>query len=492
MIAVYSKAGHKSRNISEPLTLGCGLIILLASFSLPYLKYLFDPDALIYFSSVLLIPLFIWSVWSWKTITKRLFDPYVIFLLSATLFNGGQAFLEAFQLNEYGILDGNFPPERVLKTLFLVLISLSSLHFGALISALRSKKESFNRNTGWKNNVQSLEDIRWVGWGLLFISIIPAYFLLKDAVTHVMAYGYFALFQQEAETGFGATYRILTAFIVPAALFLLAGSQGRRITIAISGIVILSYSSILFLLGSRAWAVMPLVAFLWIWHRCIRTIPWMTLLIIGGALLFIVFPLVKDIRNVAGEDRLSSNILIDAFFSIDNPAVAIISEIGGSMKTIAYTLELVPDIRPFDMGEGYLYSFLTIIPNFFWEIHPTVGRGLATDWLIQMVDPFNAFVGGSIGFSFISEAYLNFGWVGGPMVAGLIGFLFGKLVLWADASGDRGKLAMIASFSAFFPFLARGESAQVIRALLWYSFIPYACIYLLKDFRNKMEGREIT
>ena len=77
----------------------------------------------------------------------------------------------------------------------------------------------------------------------------------------------------------------------------------------------------------------------------------------GGVLLFMIFPLVKEIRNIGGEDRLSFGFLIDAFYSIDNPVVKIISEIGGSMRTIAYTLTLVPDSRPFDMGEGYLILF---------------------------------------------------------------------------------------------------------------------------------------
>lgn len=490
MIENYIKGKKERRRFWERLALAYGLTFLFAIFGLHYLVFFFDPDSMIYFLSVLLIPLFIWSVWSWKTLTKRLFDPYVIFLLSATLFNGGQAFLEAFKLNKDGILDGKFSSETVLKALLLVLIGLSSLHLGALISTIKIERGFANINTKRKTNLPSLEDIRWVGWGLLFISIIPAFFLLKDAVSDVMAYGYFALFQQEAQTGFAATNRVLAAFLVPAALFLLAGSKGRRITIALSGTLILSYSFIHFLLGSRGWATMPLIAFLWLWHRCIGSIPRVALLVIAGGLLFIVFPLVKDIRNIAGEDRLSFLVLIEAFSSIDNPVIAIISEIGGSMGTIAYTLELVPDIRRFDVGEGYLYSLLTIVPNVFWEIHPTVARGLAGEWLVETVDPIQALLGGGLGFSFIAEAYLNFGWVGVPITAAVIGFLFGKLVLWADRCCNPGRWAMIASFLAFFLFFARSETAHVIRPLVWYSFIPYASIYLLRDFRNKMEGRQ--
>ena len=67
------------------------------------------------------------------------------------------------------------------------------------------------------------------------------------------------------------------------------------------------------------------------------------------------------------------------------------------------------------------------MPNLFWDIHPTIARGLACDWITETVDPFADLVGGGLGYSFIAEAYLNFGWFGVPIVTGIIGFLFGNL-----------------------------------------------------------------
>jgi oligosaccharide repeat unit polymerase len=176
--------------------------------------------------------------------------------------------------------------------------------------------------------------------------------------------------------------------------------------------------------------------------------------------------------------------LIDSFFSIDNPAVRIISDMGTAMKTVAFTLELVPRIRPFDLGLGYGYAFLAVIPNLFWGIHPTAAHGLAADWLVWAVAPGYAALGGGFGFSFIAEAYLNFGWLGIAPVLGLVGFLFGKLVMWAQGTNEPVKLATAASFLAFFLLYARGEAGLVVRPLIWYALLPYILVHVLSRLKK--------
>lgn len=466
------------------------ILALLVVSALLYPALDLPPEDLIYPVSTFLLALFFWSLWSWQKLTKTLFDPYLLFLLAAGLFNAGHAFLEVFYLNESGIMNGRFSPETVLRTLFLVILGLASFHLGALISTAKGKRRALRETAAYRAPQPARQDLRVVGWGLLFVSFIPAVLVLRDAVTTVMSSGYSGLFQREAATGFGAAPRVLATFLVPAALFLLAGSKGRRSGILVSGIIIASYSIIQFFLGSRAYAAMPLIAYAWLWHRCIRPLPKIVLLSSGAVLLFVVLPLVKVIRGIAGEERLSFSFLADAFYSIGNPATAIISEMGASMKTIAYTIELVPSVRDFDMGVGYLYAFLTVFPNLFWDIHPTIARGLAKHWLVWEVSPLAASQGRGLGFSFIAEAYLNFGWIGTPITLGIIGFLFAKLVLWADRSGQPARLAMVACFLTFFLFFSRSEAGANIRPLFWYSLLPYLAAHGVRQLRSSFPGRK--
>jgi len=448
-----------------------------------------DPGSLIYASCLFLVALSIWSLWSWQRLTKSLFDPYVLYFVAAVLFNGGQALLEVFHLNEGGILDGRFSSETTLETLFLVILGLASFHFGALLAAAASSKIALKQTGKRIALLPAMQDIRRVGWGLLLISFVPTLFVLRGAVSIVMSSGYFGLFEATYGTGFSAGPQVLAGFLVPAALFLLAGSRGRRIGILVSGIVIVSYAVIQFFLGSRAKAAMPLIAYAWLWHHSIRPLPKTVLLSLGAVMLLIVFPLVGAIRNVSGEERFSFGFLSDAFLSIDNPTIAIISEMGGSMATVAYTLDLVPSFRDFDKGVGYLYALLTAIPNLFWDVHPTVARGLPSNWLIWTVNPFIADLGGGYGFTFIAEAYFNFGWFGAPIALGVIGFLLGKLTLWAARSGEPAKMAMIAAFLSYVLFFARQEAAAQVRSLLWYSLVPYLGVYAIASLRSRSYGK---
>lgn len=454
-----------------------------------YNTYQFNNNSTVYANSVISVILYVWLLGSLKISYQGLFNPYGLFLIAAILFNAGQVILEFFGLNEHGILNGNFSSKTIIETMFLVNIGLSFFHLGALISIPRLvvKTKFTNKIISSNRKVIYDRDIRLIGWYLLAISLIPTIVLLKDAISVVLNSGYFGLYQRDSVTGFGAIPRILAEFLVPASLFILAGSKNHKSGKLISGVLILSYSVIQFYLGSRSSAAMPLIAYAWLWDRNIRKIPRTILLVSGIFLLFIIFPLVKAFRNIVGENRIE---LIDIFFGIDNPIVTILSEMGGSMKTVAYTIDLVPVLRDYDMGLGYIYALLTIIPNMFWDIHPTIARGLAADWLVWTVDPIFASKGGGLGYSFIAEAYLNFGWTGSVIVLCIFGYLFGKLNAWSERSRSSLSLALVATFLSFFLFFARGESASIVRPLLWYSVIPYIAVYVTSLLKKRKQHKE--
>jgi len=438
-----------------------------------------------YLLSVFILFQFIWSFWSWKTVTGNFLDPYTIFLLAAYLFNGGKAILEVFRLDDRGIEvfisnDGyvifSFSIDTIKQALVLVFIGLGALHLGALVAVSRGEKA---RKILRQPNAKSAQASRWVGWFLLLISFVPAVVTLVERYRVVMQSGYFGLFQRAAETGFGNLPQVLASFMVPGVLFLLAGSKGKPRSLVCSVLLILTYSLIQAFTGTRLWWAMPLVAYIWLWHRWISPIPKIFLWVGGTAIMFVVFPGIMVVRNLPGEARFSLDTYIQSFLSLQNPVIAILQEMGGTLLTVAHTLELIPTVRDFDFGSGYLYSILTIFPNLFWEIHPTVARGLYSHWLTYTVNPATFYAGGGYGFSFIAEAYANFGWVGTPIVIILIGFLLAKFVLWGEKTDDPAKSAAVAAFLAFFLIYARGESALVVRPLIWYALGPYLLTKLL-------------
>ena len=463
------------------------IFLLLGLFALVYFSYGINPENLIYASCILLLLLVIWLIWSWKKAVNSLFDPYAIFLAAAAIFNGGLAFLEIFHLNENGILSNSilydtFPPEIMLKSIFLVILGLAAFHLGALIAAAICMNKISENKPEDKCLQPSQSDMRLVGWILLFISIIPLFLISKNSIDIAISFGYSVLFQQESATGVYAIPRALATFFVPGALFLLAGSRDCKRGVIISSTLILAYSAIELIIGKRSYAIMALIAYVWLFHHLIKPIP-KSILISGGAfVVFIISPIVKVIRNIPSWERFSISSVISSLSLISSPLVATISELGSTMRTISYTIYMVPAFRSFDMGIGYLYSLLAVIPNIFWDIHPVISYGTPSDWLVQEVNFYVLESGGRLGYSFIAESYLNFGWFGIIFLA-VVGFFIAMLVLWAMKSKEPAKMAMLASFTSFFLFYARSELYTILRFLVWYSFFPYIGVYIIRWFK---------
>lgn len=213
------------------------------------------------------------------------------------------------------------------------------------------------------------------------------------------------------------------------------------------------------------------VSIAWVFDRVGRRIP-RALIVALAVVALVVFSWVRETRSTSGGWRLSIRDQMESLANLQNPIASSISEMGYSLVTVTHTISLVPAVRDFDRGVSYLYAASAIVPNLGWQVHPGKAHGLLCDWLTQTVEPVVAASGGGLGYSFIAEAYLNFGWVGGPLCLLVIGYLFTRVFLLSD-SDDPAMQAFVASFLCSFFVFVRGESAIVVRGLVWYAFIPY-------------------
>ena len=232
-----------------------GLGVLAASFAIhggwldPY-----DPALLRPICAVPLL-VFVLSLLSWRAWTGSWFDSYTIFLLAAHAFNAGQAFLEAFGLHAHGILDGQFPPNDVVNAVLFVTLCLVALHGGALVAVITMRTATTETVdvTG-----PSLADLRAVAWILLPLAVPSMAYVIASELPTALSEGYLALYSQPHDVGLAAIPKILSAYLVPASLFLVAGSKespaGRWTSVAL-----LSANAVCqLLLGFRFYAIMPL------------------------------------------------------------------------------------------------------------------------------------------------------------------------------------------------------------------------------------------
>ncbi len=146
---------------------------------------------------------------------------------------------------------------------------------------------------------------------------------------------------------------------------------------------------------------------------------------------------------------------------------------GGSVYTLTHTMTLVPSIRDYDYGASYGYALLTLFPNLFWDLHPTIAAGIPGEWLMWIIEPWAAARGVGLGYSFIAEAYLNFGPLGAAGFLFCFGWAYARFVLWSDQVAYPARMAFVASMAFFFIFIARAELAIIVRGVVWYALVPY-------------------
>jgi oligosaccharide repeat unit polymerase len=491
-----------------------GLFVAGLVYALNPSGFFLSPETAFHFMCSLYLGLTIWFFVSWYLSTERLFDPYVLFLIASTIFNGGQGILEVFGLNVDGYLHGKFSFAESLQIIYTVALGIGGMHAGALLClALEHKQNQSDRarsfleglsgrkvfsqlgelrqpsrllalppalppasHQSFLSDIIPLNSALAVGKFFFYISILPVLITVLGAIVAARAGGYESLYQNQA-TGAAGAATVIADFLFPGVyLIVAAGNRAPRLRTAALWLMML-YTVGKMATGTRGAATMPLLALLWLWDRVVKPVP--RGLLIGGALflLIVVFPFIGATRNeTAGVDPTSIDFITKTLFGADNPLVASISEMGFSATTIGWTYDLVPKVRPFAMGSSFLVAVLTLIPNVFAAgRHPALtmtGYDIPDFWLVSEIDKEFFERGGSFGFSFIAEAYLNFGWFGILYMIAL-GFAFAKFVQWSMKDGDGVKMAIVATFVSFFLFYPRGSVQMICRPFLWYAVFPY-------------------
>ncbi len=500
------------------------VLIGLAIFGIVYAinpsGFMFSAETAFQVMCHLYLGLTLWSFVSWYLITNRLFDPYILFFFAANIFNGGQIGLEVFNLNENGFLGNTFSTAEALQVVYVVTLAIATMHFGALLAVVldrhktgaekfrdfldRTSELSADYRFGgeptpssalmqysappttaapanfFRSSIVPLSNILAVGRVFLCISVIPVLITAFGAIQVAKSGGYASLYEQQATTGLAASASIVADFIFPGVFLTIAGGKRNPKLRIFAVLFMLLYTCAKLAIGTRGAAVMPLLAMLWLWNEVVKPIPKSLLFGVVALMLLVVFPVIGATRNeVAGVDLFSIDFLTKTLTGVNNPLVASISEMGFSATTIGWTMDLVPKVRPFALGSTILVAIFTLVPNVFTSgRHPALtmsGYDIPDFWLVGELDKDFAERGGSFGFSFIAEAYLNFGWFG-IIFMGLLGFGYAKLVQWAIRDRDPVKMAIIATFVSFFLFYPRASLHLVLRPFIWYAVVPYLSV----------------
>jgi hypothetical protein len=102
------------------------------------------------------------------------------------------------------------------------------------------------------------------------------------------------------------------------------------------------------------------------------------------------------------------------------------------LEQTANVMEATPERVPYQNGRLYSYMLITFVPRFLWPDKPSVND--ANQWyqVAYRLTDRNDLHTVSIATGYLTESYINFGWLGPPLVVFCVGMflgLFGKVFL---------------------------------------------------------------
>ena len=418
-----------------------------------------------------------WNFYSWRVVSGTLFDPYSIFLTAATLFSGGQLLLYPLGFLPRGIVGGALPENAVLRAAVIVVVGMAAMHLGALACMYAERLRVRGGIRGVTDYGKRRRGLALAGFLLFVVSVHPWFAGMRADLSTSWQYGYGLRVDDGARRATAALGQMLGAFFPVSLVYLFAGLYRTRSARYFIWGAAAGVEAVCFFIGGRG-MVMLAISLAWMSERLVGRIP-RAALYLGSLGLLAVFALVSGTRATSGADRASLEAMSELARSVESPIISAVAEMGDTIRTIGYSTLLVPDVRPFDVGTSYAYAAVAIVPNLFWDTHPAMSHGYLADWLMLEVDPSVARRGGGLGYSFLAEAYVNFGLGGVAMIALVVGALAARLSLWVDERPDAGRVALVGSILSFALLFARGESASLVRSLFWYAAFPYALARLL-------------
>lgn len=365
---------------------------------------MYSKEAYLRFVSWICVVSFVIELIIWNRISGEKISPYIIFIFVAFIFCCGQSIGWAFGIDMgpkdmWDRVDHGMTKTLLVKGLCYSMIGLSCFHLGAILFHSNNTRVS-----KWSRN-EILNSYASLGNIMLLIAI-PA-FIAKTVleVIAVSSGGYGAVYSMES-SAFTSLLGILSNYYQPCLLILLISNRDKKIQRRIIVAAMLLDVVAELYIGGRSGAVMTLLGIVVTYHYFIKKfrIRDILLLLVAGYIVVALLNSVAVIRDQSGRG-LSSAFSANAS---NNVLGTFIGELGWSITSICWTMNLVPSSYPFRHGMSYLVALISWIPTvIFGSVHPSSTWGELANWLQKALK-----MGYGPGYTMVAESYINFGWFG--------------------------------------------------------------------------------
>ena len=346
---------------------------------------------------------------------------------------------------------------RLSPALNLVIVALVAYQVGATLASSRwgqSTAESLTARTRYHNRA-----LYHLGLALVLVGFgLFAWGIGNIGFGRFLNANYIDTF--ELVQMYDPRFFVTSLTFVPVGLYLVAASAPRRL-IAVPTALTALWCSMIFFLGFRGFALIPLVVTLAVLNKRGYRLPGIVY-VAGLLVLLIAIPVARSMRN----DRLAERHIADAVSEVR--ALSAVEEMGGSLQPLVHTIRLMEN-ENLRWGKTYWQAFQRILPNlaFDWEssTYVPVEEMTPTHWVTRLAAPWKYRHFGGLGFSAVAEPYMNFG------TAGVVAYflLLSVALVWADRfdSGAPTRLALWATVLGPLLMTTRGSFDSFFRPVIW-------------------------
>lgn len=406
-----------------------------------------------------------WWILSVLVFSREFFQPVALMVLSAVVFNLGLFPILLFSPSiTWGRFAAQFSDETLVVAASLAVAGIAAFHSGGILGC-RLPTQSIP-GCAATDRARSKAAVA-VGWFFSTIGILATLGSAGEIKRRLGSEGYAGTIPSTTLETLQDILVGLQDLVIIGSFLLLLGptpSRGRVIfgTTSLSALCVVRI-----LIGDRSGAILPALGLLWILDRTGRISVSRTHAVVALVILLIVSPIISDVRQspLAGVFEVISDLLDGV--SVSEFFVSGLEEYGSSVTTICYTIDLVPQVRRFEYGLGYIRSGVYAIPNrLTGGVFPEFGTPAV--WLTQEVAPKIAAIGGGLGFSFIAEAYLQGGIAAVVLSCLFFGYMLGRLERHVTGHPNVAVLLLGAVVIAFGLKIPRGVVSELVRPVVWY------------------------
>lgn len=405
----------------------------------------FSETAIVAISRILVAEVLVCSV-SWISMKREVISPFMLFYWVAYVFCAGQSVCWSFGV-DMGEMDlmtyiPLIPKEYLVKALLFSAMSLSLLFLGGVIGSGRDGKRSLKTGQSLQNTAAKCA-FRQAATYILIVAVPCAVVYLSRTVLSVAAGGYGEVYADISSYSKGELFLPLMAGWVPAALlikYVLCKKDNETASRA-ALFCLFIYILVKLYIGGRSEAVMILLTLLLCkQYFCTPLKGWQVIpLLVVGYFCLALLNVIADARLLANRSFLTYVELLIA--SSGNVMGSFLGELGWSLSSVAWTMQLIDGGESYRYGTSYLFSITAIIPNLgFWEVHPATLYSDLSGWMQGLLGRSTG-----LGYTFMAESYANFSWAG-IFVSFAIGLAFGKL--YGDLSRRNADCNFTLSISA--------------------------------------------